>query len=65
MTALGLYETRRQEAREDLSAEKRAEAERQNTIFEAKNKIIAEDISFQRDVALLEFKAELADSGVK
>tara|TARA_R110000850_G_scaffold233822_1_gene358704 strand:+ start:328 stop:549 length:222 start_codon:yes stop_codon:yes gene_type:complete len=60
-TQLGLYETRRQEARADMSAEQKAESDRENMIFTAQNKALAEDTQFQRDVALLEFKAELAD----
>ena len=63
-TALGLYETRRQEARSDLSAEQKAEAQRENMIFIAQNKAIAEDTQFQRDIALLEYKAKLSDEWV-
>ena len=63
-TQLSLYETRRKEARVDLSAEQKAKADRENMIFQAKNKALAEDTQFQRDIALLEYKAMLSDEGV-
>lgn len=58
-TQLSLYESRRQELRADISAERKAEAERENLIFTAKNKALAEDTQFKRDIALLEYKAKL------
>ena len=63
-TQLSLYETRRQEARADMSAEAKIEADRENMIFTAKNKALAEDTQFSRDIALLEFKAQLSDEWV-
>lgn len=63
-TQLNLYETRRQEKRADISAAEKADIERQNAIFEAENKKIAETTKFQRDIALLEYKAMLSDEWV-
>ena len=63
-TALGLYESRRQEKRADMSAAGKAQADREDMIFKTQNKALAEETQFQRDVALLEYKAKLSDEWV-
>lgn len=75
-TALGLYETRRQETRADASAQASAEAkaikeekdmafEAQKIEFEAQNKALAEDVKFERDLVLIDYKNKIESEKIK
>tara|TARA_R110002153_G_scaffold262204_2_gene422962 strand:- start:266 stop:403 length:138 start_codon:yes stop_codon:yes gene_type:complete len=44
-----------------MSAAGKAQADREDMIFKTQNKALAEETQFQRDVALLEYKAKLSD----